>query len=702
MQPETIGRYEILETLGRGGQAAVYRAYDPVMQREVAIKVLPATLAAEDAQARERFEREAHTIAALEHPAIVPVYDFGAYDDGLYIVMRLMKGGTLSDRLSRGAMNPAEVLKVLRNVASALDAAHKRGIIHRDIKPGNILFDEYGTAYLSDFGIARLNTAATSLTGALIVGTPYYMSPEQINGGDLDGRSDVYALGALLFQMLTGHVPYEGETPAQAIIKHLQEPIPKIRQYRPDLPETYQGIIERAMAKDRDKRYPTAGALVNDLEAAIKGKPLADEKTLLAISPPTIKAQRPKRKGGSRKWWGFGLVALLLVGGLAVAWTTRRGQFAAPPTVTATPSPSATALPTATTVVLAPSATATFQPTATKAPTATQMPEPTATFTPAPTATPSFMVTGRTIGGTDLIAFVANGDIWLLNFEGKIKRATTDGGNKHGLQWLTPTKLLYINGSCVFLLSAESPEPQPVICFNGINSLDAFRVSPDGKTVAIVLDNELYVTTFDLGALAEHRTPDLLPKMPGFCARFVQDKMHEVLWSKDGSRLAARVTVPIGNGRAGDQIEILNPVCGEGIYRQHTFPGHRFPLTTYNQTPRISSFDWDGDKQFVFTLYWRNGGFGDMYLYSRGTYIGEQIKPLGEKTCCYGVPRWSPDGSYLFFAYQDINDPQGKIALYYVPAGTIGAGVTYKPLLITQNPFKSAREQPEAALRPLP
>ena len=694
MQPERIGRYEILETLGRGGQATVYRAYDPVMQREVAIKVLPSTLA-DDAQARERFEREAHTIAALEHPAIVPVYDFGEYDDGLYIVMRLMKGGTLTDRLKHGAMNPEKIARILKNVASAMDAAHQRGIIHRDIKPANILFDEYGTAYLSDFGIARLNTAASSLTGSLIVGTPSYMSPEQINGEDLDGRSDVYALGALLFHALTGHTPYEGETPAQAIIKHLQEPVPQLKNYRPDLPPVYQDIINRAMAKDRAERYPTAGALAADLEAAVSGRPLADAATLQAIAPPTLLRRRADvpsaQKKPARPWW-WALAALLLLGAAGAAWFVGKPLLAPEPTATPLPTVPPTLPPTATLLpVVVP--TVTTAPTVPPSPTAA----PTATATPAPSPTPA--LGGEIIGGADLVAFVADGDIWFLTFDGRLKQITHDGGHKHGLQWLSRDKLLYLNGRCVFILPLKTLKEQPVLCFNNVTTLDAFRVSPDGQQVAVVLDNELFLVPFDLKALAEYRNPDLLPKVPGFCAH-LDHNLHEVLWSKDGSLLAARATVPLGNGKVGDQIEILNPVCGQGIYRQHIFPLRRFPMATYEQVPKISSFDWDGDKQFLFTLFWRNGGFGDMYLYSRNTYLGEQIRPLGKRTCCYGVPRWSPDGTHVFFAYQDINDPEGKISFYYVPAGTIGAGVPYEPLAFSEYPFKGQREQPEAALRP--
>ncbi len=707
VHPERIGRYEIRKLLGRGGQASVYLGYDTVMQREVAVKVLPAALA-EDAQARERFEREARTIASLEHPAIVPVYDFGAFDEGLYIVMRLMKGGTLGDRLKQGPLNPQEISGILTNVASALDAAHQRGIVHRDIKPGNILFDEYGTAYLSDFGIARLNSAGASLTGSMIVGTPYYMSPEQISGDKaLDGRSDVYALGALLYQMLTGHAPYEGETPAQAILKHLQEPVPRLDAYRPDLPPVYQKIIDRAMAKEREERYPTAGALAADFAAAVEGRPLADETTQQAMSAPTAVMPPAKQEGRAvaarpaRRWWLWGMVLALLVaagGGLAYAW--QAGFLRVAPLPSPTPIP-----PTATPLVLVVSPSPTAPPTPAPSPTPTTPPSPTAppSPTPLPSATPVPVFAGQPVGGADLIALVVRNALWLMYPDGShLKQATLDGGEKRNLQWLSHDQLLYLSGKCVFVYSVAHDQARPLICFAGVETLDAFRVSPDGKQVAIVLDNELYIAPYDLARLNEARDPDALRRLPELCAHFSGDTVHEVLWSSDGSLLAARVTVPI-DGRVGDQIEILRPVCSRHeVYRQHVFPGHRFPLTTYDRIPRIASFDWDGDKQFVFTLYWRNGGFGDMYFYSRSTYNGEQIQPVQTSHCCYASPRWSPDGSYLFFAFQDINDPQGRTRLYYIPAGTIGAGVPYQPLDLPPDLLTDPRQPPEAALRPAP
>ncbi len=280
MPPEKIGRYEIKSELGRGGMAAVYLAFDPRFKREVAVKVLPPQLLA-DPVYRARFEREAQTIAALEHPAIVPVYDFGEEEGQLYLVMRYMPGGSLADKLSKGTLQPTEVVHIIARITSALDQVHARGIIHRDLKPGNILFDQYGEAYLSDFGIARLTEATTTLTGAAIVGTPAYMSPEQARGDlDIDGRADLYAVGAIIFQMLSGKLPYESTTPLGLAMKHITDPVPSINQIRPDLPLVLDQVIETAMAKEPTERYQS-------------GQELSD--ALNAITEPSLPSSQPSR-----------------------------------------------------------------------------------------------------------------------------------------------------------------------------------------------------------------------------------------------------------------------------------------------------------------------------------------------------------------------------------------------------------------------
>ena len=291
MDFQKIGRYEIKSTLGRGGMATVFRAYDPRFERDVAVKVLPQALL-HDPQFRVRFEREAKTIALLEHHAIVPVYDFGEESGQPYIVMRMMTGGTLSDRLEKEHLSHEQVAGIISRLAQALDAAHNQGIIHRDLKPGNILFDKYGNAYLSDFGIVRLTDSSANLTGSAIIGTPVYMSPEQIQGDQaVDGRSDIYSLGIILFQMLANQTPYSADTPAKVMMMHILEPVPDIMAVDPELPPGWGAVIQKAMAKDPADRYQTAREMADHIDAAVQTvqlsqSPVAElEKTTIVEMP---------------------------------------------------------------------------------------------------------------------------------------------------------------------------------------------------------------------------------------------------------------------------------------------------------------------------------------------------------------------------------------------------------------------------------
>ena len=257
--PQKIGRYEIESEVGRGGMATVYKAYDPHFDRLVAVKVLPREFMHQETF-RARFTREAKTIAALEHAAIVPVYDYGEDDGQPFLVMRYMPGGSLSDRLKVGAIGVEQAVRITQRIAGALDRAHSLGIIHRDLKPGNILFDQFGDAFLADFGIARMTSASTSLTASgMLVGTPTYMSPEQVYGDKtVDGRSDIYALGVILFQMLTGQAPYAAETPAKLMMKHVLDPVPQVLRLAPNLPPVCEHVITKAMAKEPENRFATA------------------------------------------------------------------------------------------------------------------------------------------------------------------------------------------------------------------------------------------------------------------------------------------------------------------------------------------------------------------------------------------------------------------------------------------------------------
>lgn len=285
---QTLGQYRIVEQIGKGGMATVFKAYQPGLDRYVAIKVLPAYYAHEEGFS-ERFVREAKAIARLDHPNILPVYDFGQVDGLSYIVMKYVAAGTLKDRLGR-PMAASEILDTLKQISAALDHAHEQGILHRDVKPGNILIDEKGWVYLSDFGLAKMVEGSVQLTGSGVgVGTPAYMSPEQGQGLTVDRRTDIYALGVVLYEMLTGRVPYEAETPMAVVVKHITSPLPMPRSINPDIPERVQRVLLKALAKEPGDRFAHASELVSALEtAAIQPKP---EDVVAPVPAPAPQAQ---------------------------------------------------------------------------------------------------------------------------------------------------------------------------------------------------------------------------------------------------------------------------------------------------------------------------------------------------------------------------------------------------------------------------
>lgn len=315
---QRLGQYEIIASIGAGGMATVYRARQLNIRREVAIKVIKSDLAA-SADFIRRFEREAETIAGLSHPHILKLFEYGEQGGVLYLVMELLSGGSLSELITRERPLPLDkITRIIEQIASALDYAHQEGIIHRDLKPQNVLFDKAGNAFLSDFGIAKLLTGETSLTQTgMAMGTPSYMSPEQWRGSIIDSRTDLYAFGIMVFEMLTGRLPYVSDTPFSMMHKHVYDPPPSALTLRPDLPAEIDMVIANALAKEPEQRYQTAGAVVTAVKAALQGLsipvrsaavPDAQSQTL----PYSIKAAPPSKRNRTGLVLG-GLVLLVLL-----------------------------------------------------------------------------------------------------------------------------------------------------------------------------------------------------------------------------------------------------------------------------------------------------------------------------------------------------------------------------------------------------
>jgi CheY-like chemotaxis protein len=265
-----IGRYRLEREIGRGGMGVVFRAEHVHLRRIVALKILAPHLCAE-AMFRERFIRESQTAAALRHPHIVAVHDAGEARGMLFLAMQLVEGGDLGERVAGGWLEPARAIAWLGQIASALDTAHAAGLVHRDVKPANILLED-GQAYLSDFGLMKRTTSQTGLTGVgQVVGSTDYLAPEQIEARAVDARTDVYGLGAVLYHCLAGAPPFARESDLQVLFAHLQQPPPPLSAIRPDLPAALSGAVARALAKDPHARHPSCTALIEDAREATVG-----------------------------------------------------------------------------------------------------------------------------------------------------------------------------------------------------------------------------------------------------------------------------------------------------------------------------------------------------------------------------------------------------------------------------------------------
>lgn len=681
-----IGRYEIKGELGRGGMSTIFHAYDPRFHRDVAIKMLPWEFM--HTSIRERFEREAMAIALLEHPAIVPVYDIGEEHGRPYIVIRYMAGGSLSDRLRYGAIPVEEAVAMITRLAQALDAAHARGIVHRDVKPDNILFDQYGTVFLSDFGLARLKEGGgfANISDGNILGTPAYMSPEQIQGKDLDGRSDIYSLGVVFYHMITGIAPYSGSSVPSILMMHLINPVPKLLDTDKELPAAFEKIIQTAMAKEPIFRYATAGEMAAAIQEAARDylakrstqpvtpvKETTDQSqaqkiTLVLPAAEEERAVQPARRRRISfslpslyrtirqvSGWGWVSTGLVLISAIFVIflWINAiSGSRAQPASTPENPMPPAVVL-----------------------------------------------------GGADKIAFVNGGGIWIANLDGSgLQSVTQDGEDKFDLQWDPAGQmLLYRSGKCIRSVDIQADvndlhRVQDVTCLSGIQTLDRFTISPDGAQLAIILNHQdLYIVPYKLAYLQEIHSPEELSKMAA-CSAFAPYHtgvlLKSVAWPAKGWRLALQFTdtqqdVPRDSLRVVDFGSCMaNPPIVQEIPAIQLL----FTLEGYYQQPTLSAFSWDGSR-FILNSSSANDGWGNLQLYNANLADTQPLEPMGQP-CCYRDARWSPDGNYLVFAYQ--TESGGSVQLVYAPWGTIDKAVQFTSLAA----FDDSQHSIQPALRP--
>ena len=322
---ETFGGYTIEARLGRGGMGSVFLATQRRLGRKVALKVISPELADDD-DFRARFLRESQLVASLDHPHVIPVYDADEIDGVLYLAMRYVDGPSLRDRIrSRGRLAAEEALRIARQIGGALDAAHAAGLVHRDVKPANILLAPPGDhAYLCDFGLAKRTTSVTTTEAGSFLGSVDYCAPEQIQGRVLDGRADVYSLGCVLFHCLSGALPYRRENELAVLHAHLEEPPPRLSEVVHDAPRSLDAVLATAMAKDPDDRYATAGDLGSAFARALAGSDGEDEATRAAATPrPASKRRRP----GRRSLVGAAaLVVVVAVAAVAALFGTRNSN----------------------------------------------------------------------------------------------------------------------------------------------------------------------------------------------------------------------------------------------------------------------------------------------------------------------------------------------------------------------------------------
>jgi len=670
---QTLGQYHIVEKIGAGGMATVYKAHQPSLNRYVALKVL-APFHAEQPGFSERFQREAQAVANLHHPNVLPVYDFGQEGDYSFIAMRYVEGARTLKEVMETPRSLQQVADLIGQVGAALDHAHQRGVVHRDVKPSNVLMDG-DWALLTDFGIAKITEASVKLTGTGVgIGTPAYMSPEQGQGLPVDHRTDVYSLGIILFEMLTGQIPHDAETPFGIVIKRISEPLPEPRIINPDISQPVESVILKALASDPAERFQTAGEMAHALTQAAKGFPgiptaepvvpsvpvepvitpppsvppieapplaptePAATRARAAVPPERRPERKPKRRPPPWVWGALGGVILLLGLGLSLAL---RGGGGEPTAVAEKPTETRQMTP-----------AATRQPTDTRSPTATEQPPP---ATPTSTATPPPPTAGPTATQAPIPLPTGIPDSVSAS---QIVFYTQRGGN-----------------SDIYVMAADGSAIRPLTNAAGNNEFPS--VAPDGRWIVFQSDRDGNLEIYKMRLDGEEQTrltfddgDDRLPTWSSDSQQILfssnRDGNFELyLMDADGRNPRRLTHNPRRDGHASwspnGQIvfnagEDDNPNTWE-IYVMNADGGDERRLTRNDVNDWSPNWSPDG-RQILFLS--RRGGADDPALWVMKA-DGSQVRPLHNIVGAYDWgAAWSPDGDYVAFT----SDTSGQDDVY--------------------------------------